>query len=45
VVESPPAQTPLSGHKNRNAPLRMQTASRASMTFVILEIYHARNLS
>jgi hypothetical protein len=34
------AQTPLSGHKNRNAPPRRATASRLSMTIVIPEIYH-----
>jgi hypothetical protein len=34
------AHTPLSGHKNRNAPPRMATASRASMTIVISEDYH-----
>ena len=33
-------QTPLSGHKNRNAPPRTATASRLSMTIVIPEIYH-----
>jgi hypothetical protein len=33
-------QAPLSGHKNRNALPRMATASRASMTIVIRQIYH-----
>jgi hypothetical protein len=33
-------QTPISGHKNRNAPPRMATASTASMTIVISEEYH-----
>jgi hypothetical protein len=35
-----PTQTPLSGHKNRNAPPRTATASRLSTTIVIPEIYH-----
>ena len=33
-------QTPLSGHKNRNAPPRTTTASRLRTTIVIPEIYH-----
>jgi hypothetical protein len=33
-------QTPLSGHKNTNAPPRTATASRLSITIVIPEIYH-----
>ena len=33
-------QTPLSGHKNRNAPPRTAAARRLSMTIVIPEIYH-----
>ena len=32
-------QTPLSGHKNTNAPPRTATASRLSITIVIPEIY------
>ena len=33
-------QTPLSGHKNRNAPPRTTTTSRLRTTIVIPEIYH-----
>jgi hypothetical protein len=40
VRRRPPTQTPLSGHKNRNAPPKTAIASRLRMTTVIPAIYH-----